>query len=263
MKTFPLMMTAALLLAVACTPKTAAPPETASPAPPPLSGPIATDAGTSVTVVAASENVRETPNGELMGQLRKGDEVTVLKRAGNWVFFRSDMFDDAWVWAPALGYDYLNLYSPDFFLDSTGTRFRNVGWFQRLFSQPGERRDDGGATYQLFFTDIGLGSHETVVVEIAEGQSQIVKHGVTLYIDRTTNRIGKVWVDFFEPETGYQSALEKAGLPAVVPDEINSGHVIWKAGSLVPGVTVDLERTEWDSEAFSRIWYILQGGVTP
>jgi len=68
---------------------------------------------------------------------------------------------------------------------------------------------------------------------------------------------GKVKVDYFKPIKGYENALKKSELPVIEPPEENSGHLIWLAGQLLPGLTVDLERKEWDSKMFSSIWYIL------
>ncbi len=217
---------------------------------------LATDSGKVVTVQVKSENVRKTPNGTRLGKLKRGEKLTVLKRVGNWVQFTNAKFKKAYIWAPSVGYRYENLYSPYFYYDTTRHAFRDIDFFRRIFSQWGQRRNEMTSSYALFFKNVGLGSHEAIVVEVVAGTKQVVEHGITLYIDKKTDKIHKVRVDYLVPVTGYKKALKKSELPIQAPVEENSGHLIWPAGTLLPDLTVDLERKEWNSNAFSSIWYI-------
>ena len=215
------------------------------------------DAGKILAVQVKSENVRREPNGKKLGQLRNGDQIEVIKRLGNWIQFRSKKYKGAYIWAPSVGYTYENLYSPFFYYDSTQKIFRDVTFFQNIFSQKGQRRQETTSTYELFFKNLGLGSHESVVLDVATESQQVVEHGVTLFVNRADEKVTKVKVDYFKPIKGYENALKKSELPVIEPPEENSGHLIWLAGQLLPGLTVDLERKEWDSKMFSSIWYIL------
>lgn len=215
------------------------------------------NAGKILTVQVKSENVRREPNGKKLGQLRNGDEIEVIKRLGNWIQFSNKKFKEAYIWAPSVGYPYENLYSPFFYYDSTQKLFRDVTFFQNIFSQKGQRRQETASTYELFFKNLGLGSHESVVLDVATESQQVVEHGVTLFVNRADEKVTKVKVDYFKPIKGYENALRKSELPVIEPPDENSGHLIWLAGQLLPGLTIDLERKEWDSKLFSSIWYIL------
>ena len=221
--------------------------------------PIATDAGEIVVVQAATENVRSRPNGRIIGKVRKSESLTVVKRIGNWVYFNSNRFPLGCVWGPSVGYDYFNLYNPEIYYDRFRKQFYDTDYFRRLFSQEGEIRQDFTSSYELFFGDIGLGSHETQIVDIAETTEQLVAHGVTLFVKRSPDRVYKVKVDYFRAKEGYQNALEKSELPVKPPTLTNKGHVIWSVGSLITGLTVDLERSQWLSDRFSSIWFMLPG----
>ena len=96
---------------------------------------FATDAGNELTVTVKSENVRQKPNGARLGSIRKGDKLTVIKRVGNWIHFTNPRFQEAYIWAPSVGYAYQNIYSPFFFFDSTRSKFRDIEWFQKMFSR--------------------------------------------------------------------------------------------------------------------------------
>ena len=64
-----------------------APPLTPSPLPSPTAQPTgtATDEARTAIVRAALVNVRAKPNGEVVGQIEAGQEVTILETDGDWV----------------------------------------------------------------------------------------------------------------------------------------------------------------------------------
>lgn len=219
---------------------------------------FATDAGEQLTVEVDAENVRARPNGKILGKLRKGAQITVIRRVANWVEFRGKKYRDAYIWGPSVGYDYENLYNPAVYYDANSRRFYDIEYFQRMFSQRGEpRRENLPNTYELFFGNIGLGSHQVTVLDAANAIEQLEEHGVTLFVDRKSGRVIKVRVDYFRPVRGFETALKKSELPTDPPTTGDSGHLTWAANALVPGLIVDLERKEWDSELFSGIWFIL------
>lgn len=218
---------------------------------------MTTDAEKILEVQVKSENVRDVPNGKKLGQLSKGERIKVVKRVGNWVQFTHAKYKNAYIWAPSVGYTYQNLYSPFFYYDTTQKTFREIAFFQNIFSQKGQRRQETNTSYELFFKDLGLGSHESVVLDAVTESQQVVEHGVTLFVNKIGETVEKVKVDYYKPIKGYESALKKSELPIAEPGNENSGHLIWEAKELIPELTVDLERKEWESPLFTSIWYIL------
>lgn len=242
---------AMLILLIGCAPKSS---KIAAPEDP--NAPIFTDAGEVMSVSVAAENVRQRPNGKILGQLRKNQKLTVVKRSGNWVCFSNEKFARGWIWGPSVGYDYINLYNPATYFDSNRKTFYDIDYFRRMFSQRGEVRQSFSTSYELFFGEIGLGSHETTVLNVVEASDEIVAHGVTLFVERNSERITKIKVNYYQPMDGIENALAKSELPNSQPSAQNNGHVIWQE-TLVPGLIVDLERREWDSNWFSGLWFML------
>lgn len=252
-----LLILTSLLALSACAPKTAVKPvPAAAPAVAEEAFP-GTDAGRILTVQVNEENVRERPNGRIIGTLRGGEEIIVLKRVGNWVQFKNARIPSAYIWAPSVGYPMANLYSPFFYFDSTRNAFHDVGYFQQMFSQRGLRRQEGSTTYELFFKNIGLGSHEAVILDVTTETQQVVEHGVTLFVNKAADRVEKVRVDYYQPIEGWNNALARSGIFIEDPADTTGGHFIWPAGKLLKQLTVDLERKEWESRYCSSIWYIL------
>ncbi|RMG65895.1 MAG: hypothetical protein D6715_07795 [Calditrichaeota bacterium] len=221
------------------------------PSAPAISSPV----GQLRVVTVARENVREKPNGKIIGRVHRGDSLRILARKANWLQFRSKKFKNAYLWAPSAGFEYLNLYSPYFYYDTTARAFRPVAYFQAIFSDSGTIQQETSKEYELFFGDVGLGEHEEMVMEVVTTTTETVRHGITLFVSKPDQKITRVKVDFFKPVNGYAAALQKCGLPVVKPSLENSGHLIWKPGTLVADLTVDLERKEWESSTISSVWY--------
>ncbi len=64
--------------------------------------------GVPVTVQAVTENLRDAPGGKRVGEVVKGQRLTQTLRRGNWAHVRSKEIDEAWIWAPSLGYALVN-----------------------------------------------------------------------------------------------------------------------------------------------------------
>lgn len=219
--------------------------------------------GQTATVKVERENVRREPNGTVLGTLKKGDQITINGRLGNWLKFNSEEFEDAYIWGPSLGFPYLNFYNPYFYYDSLASDFRPVKYFQTIFSQDGTRRQETRSNYELRFNEIGFGSHEETVLEVTTTSRELVEHGITLFVNSTNNKIYMVKVDFLKPLRSVQQALLKCELPISEGAEENGGHVIWPAGKLIPKLIVDLERQEWNSKLFSSVWFKKEDGEMP
>jgi len=201
-----------------------------------------------------AENARQTPNGEIAGQLLKGDTLYIINRRANWLFTNSEFFDSVYIWAPSAGLEYLNLNNPMVYYDSSITQFYPLNYFQQLFGDLGNERSISSDETVIVFSEIGLGSHEDIVIEVVHEEIETVVHGISLYLQKPQNTVFKMKIDFFKPVQGIKETLQKCDLPHLPPSSEKGGHVIWNAGVLIPGLEIDLERKEWDSDWYSAIW---------
>lgn len=246
---------AILLLVIGCQPVAVQkqPPEKQA-----LKKPEIPDLPDSVLMQNEGENVRQSPNGRILGQLYMDERIFIDGRVGNWLLFHNEWFDSAYVWAPSAGMECINLYSPITYYDTTTRQFYPVEYIQDLLGVEGRAMNETAHEYQLVFSGLGLGSHQTVVMGVGERHSEMVKHNITLFIDKSGQKIFRVGVDFFQPVEGVKSALEKCDLTYTPPSEVNEGHVIWWNGNLVPGLVIDLERKNWKSELLRRVSFTTQ-----
>ena len=200
-----------------------------------------------------SENVRESPNGAAFGKLHKNETIYLMGRVGNWLLFHNQRFDSVYVWAPSAGLPYLNLFSPATYFDTTTRQFYPTSYFPKLFGSNGQRlKNESGVTY-LFFSNLGLGSHQETVLNVVEESKQIIHHGISLFLDKTGSHITGVKVDFRRPVEGVRLVLRKCNLPFKPASYEDEAHLVWNKGVLFAGLVVELERKEWKSHRFSSI----------
>ena len=207
----------------------------------------------SAFVTVRMENVRQTPNGRILGKIRKNQKIYIDKRFANWVKFHNEKYDSAYIWAPSIGLDYINLYSPATYFDTTTGQFYPVEYVQDLLGNPGELKTKATGEYQLFFKKVGLGSHEEIVLEVVTQTTEQIDHGIALYIREKDNHIFQVKVDFFRPVKGIEATLKKCNLTIKPCTQADESRAIWEKGILFPGLEITLERKEWQSEWFSSI----------
>ncbi len=207
------------------------------------------------TVTAEKENVRDEPNGQVWGQLHRGQKIEVERRVGNWILFNTDIYDSMFVWGPSVGFPYLNLYSPGVYYSIAYHRFFPLKYFQVIFGSDGQVVNQTDSTFTLFFGNLGLGSHQETVMEVVQSKTEQVKHGVTFWLSKRDSLIERVCVDFFRPVKGRKKALKQCNLPDREPTYQDDGRLRWENGSLFPGLTIELDRKEWKSEQFNRICF--------
>ncbi len=257
-----LFVSVVALILVSCQPKTVK--KTVTPKPVPQVQHRIPALPDSAAVLADSENVRQSPNGKVIERLYKNEIVYPEERIGNWVKFHSFYIDSGYVWAPSIGLKQINLYSPENYYDSTYQAFYPVSYFRKFFDTKGVKKKVSPSEYELFFSGIGLGSHEEVVFDVTNRSTEEIRHGVTVFLNRTDTTsqtaatIYQVKVDFYKPIRGVAAALKKCGLPDQPFSQQNESKVIWSAGKLIPGLEVELERKEWKSSDFSAVWYRLR-----
>jgi hypothetical protein len=78
-----------------------------APTPPVETVPIVEPKNT-VPVTADRENIRSFPNGRILGEVRKGDQVSIVTPRGNWMYCNIGDTLDAYIWAPSLGFPKLS-----------------------------------------------------------------------------------------------------------------------------------------------------------
>ena len=215
----------------------------------------------SALVIVDTENVRATPNGKIVGKLYNDDMVYPEGRVGNWIRFHNFYYREGYVWGPSIGLPYLNLYDPRYYFDPRSQQFYSLDYIKKFLGSEGEVQKVNTEEYRLVFRNLGLGSHTEEVWEVTTRTTERVEHQLVLYVRKQDgyDRIYQMRIDFYRPVKGVKEALKKCGLDYREPSRQSDEKVVWNPGVLIPGLQVELERKDWQSDIFSTVWYKLPG----
>jgi hypothetical protein len=238
------------ILILACQPKQLVKHKTPAGTPP---APALKPLPDSAQVLVGQENVRESPNGVAFATLHKNEIIYIMGHLGNWVLFQNNRFDSVFVWGPSVGINYINIYNPLTYYDTTFQQFYSLSYLQQLLGLSGKIINDNPQTYQIFFDHLGLGSHQETVIEVSNESTQKIKHGITVTIRKSDSLISLVEADYLEPVKGTEKALTLSDLINHPSSSETNSLVIWKPDTLVPGLIIRLEREEWQSPFFRTI----------
>ncbi len=212
------------------------------------------------TVTVNKENIREEPNGYVIGELHKGEKVTVLRKMGNWIEYQYYPDEKGYVWAPSLGYEYINLYSPATYIDTTAGKFYSLNYLNSLFGQQPDTLDKTGAIMHLEYKDLGLGKRVEEIMEVATVKKVTVEKTVKVWYNARDKTITEVQSDLFKPVKGVKAALKRAGVTGKVQTvENNDSRVVIKLPYKKRPFYLILKRKEWGSDHF--IGYVITGKI--
>ena len=197
------------------------------------------------------ENIRDMPNGYVIGELKKGDPVLVLNKMANWIVYDYYPDEKGYVWAPSLGYVYLNLYSPFTYIDSDKQKFINIEHLNFLLGQTPDVIQSSGNLSHLKYSGLGLGKRVEEVMEVVKVKKQVVEKTVMAWFDKSKNNITEIQVDLFHPVSGKNAAIKKAGIKDnyKIVEDSDSRIVVQLTGFSKPFFLV-LKRKEWKSDQF-------------
>jgi hypothetical protein len=207
----------------------------------------------SARVLVDQENVRESPNGIAFATLHKNEKIYIMGHLGNWILFQNSRFDSVFVWAPSVGINYINIYNPLIYYDTTYQQFYSLSYLQQLLGLSGKIMNDNPQTYQIFFDHLGLGSHQETVMEVTNESTEKIQHGIIVTFRKSDSLISQVDVDYLESVKGWERALALSDLKNRPPSSETESSVFWKQGTLVPGLIIRLERKEWKSPFYRTI----------
>lgn len=203
-----------------------------------------------VTVTVQTENVREYPNGPVIGKVERHDSLLAYKKYGNW--FQIDFQGrEAYIWAPSCGFPYLNLYNPIVYLHPEKKGFRTLAELKTML---GDKIDTVGGTenyLQLMFTNLGLGEETVQILDVAAVKTETVEKGIVVWYSVPDDEIREIVIDLFRVLPSEKQALRKADveekLELVIRDDSQIVYRIFPESELY----FILKRREWKSEEIS------------
>jgi hypothetical protein len=196
------------------------------------------------------ENIREIPNGEIIGETRKGEKFKLIGRYGNWVRVRNADFKDGYIWAPSFGYRHIDLYKLSTWYDTHEKAFYALSQYQNILGKASGKVDYFG-NIRLVYDMLGLGFEEVITMDMS-GKETVEKKakGVGLVISEASI-VFEISIEFKNALTNYQQLEEKLKIALGQPTSIDQSQVVWENKYGLSKVR--LLRKEFDSPQFGQV----------
>lgn len=200
------------------------------------------------TMVVANENIREEPNGYIIGKLKKGDSVLVLNKSGNWIVYDYYPDEKGYVWAPSLGYSYINLYNPYTYIDSVKQQFKSINYINYIMGQVPDTIQTIGSLSHLEYKNLGLGKRVEEVMEVVKVKKQVVEKTVKVWYDESKKKITEIQIDLYNPVKGKKAALKSAGVNKYFKIfEESKSRIVFQLNRTGKPFYLVLKRKQWKS----------------
>ncbi|MCB2201094.1 hypothetical protein KQI63_16975 [bacterium] len=152
-----------------------------------------------VEVTVPSENLRDAPGGNRVGEAKKGQSFSLRMRRGNWCEVKNDSIR-AWIWAPSIGQRSVNPMDLREWIGSKASP-RSVDELDDIFGPPLNVEPVGSQAVIYDYIDAGS----------LFGTRQFDR--VKVWVDRATRTVARVEIDL-PPFSGRRmELLQDMGLP--------------------------------------------------
>ena len=203
-----------------------------------------------VMEILAKENIREWPNGEIIGETKKNEKFTIVERRGNWLKVKNEDFSDAYIWAPSFLLAKIDFYALSTWYDLEEEQFFSVRQFNNLLGNDPQIADHFGLE-RLNFYDIGLGEEKTIEMDQAGKSKEIFqKKGIAIILSKNGNP-AEVLLDLKKPLTDFRKMSELLQIELNEPDIVDQSQIVWNNAFGLKEIV--LLREEFNTEKYNQI----------
>jgi len=203
-----------------------------------------------VMEILVKENVREWPNGEIIGETKKNEKFTIVERKGNWLKVENEDFSDGYIWAPSFLILKIDLYALSTWYDLEEERFFSVKQFNNLLGSDPQIADHFGLE-RLNFYDIGLGEEKTIEMDQTGKSEEILqKRGFAIILGNSGN-VAEVLLDLKKPLTDFRKLSELLQIELNEPDIVDQTQIVWNNAFGLKEIV--LLREEFNTEKYNQI----------
>ena len=201
-------------------------------------------------IITKEENVREVPNGEILGKTMKNERFDIVDKRINWVKIKNDDFPVGYIWAPSLGFEKINAYALNTWFDQEVKGFYQLQQYLNLMGNPSEETDFFGLERMNFF-NVGFGREKEIMMD-QEGKSQELTKlkgvGLVLYENRA---VKEIHLDLRKELNSYKEVQALMDVELGTPNEVEATHVSWFNQFGIP--EIQLNRTEFEKDKFNQL----------
>ena len=203
-----------------------------------------------IVFISSEENVREVPNGEIIGKTMKNERFEILEKRMNWLNIKNKDFPSGYIWASSMGFDKIDAYSLNTWYDIDIKGFYRLDQYLNLLGSPSEKVKYFGQD-RLNFYNIGLGFEKEIVVDQDGKSDEIIRQkGVGIVLSE--NKIVKeIHLDLRNELDNYKEIEKLVKIELGEPENIDDTHVAWLNRVGIP--EIQLLRTEFKAQKFRKL----------
>ena len=203
-----------------------------------------------IVIISREENVREVPNGEIIGKTMRNERFEIKEKRMNWLNIKNADFPSGYIWASSMGFDKIDIYSLSTWYDIDVKGFYRLDQYLNLLGSPSEKVKYFGQD-RLNFYNIGFGFEKEIVMD-QDGKSEAIIRQKGVGIVLSENKIVKeIHLDLRNELDNYKEIEKLMKIKLGEPEKVDDTRVAWLNRVGIP--EIQLTRTEFKAQKFRQL----------
>lgn len=200
--------------------------------------------------VNIEENIRDIPNGEIIGKTMKNEKFKLVGRRGNWVCVQNRDFPKGFIYGPSLGYNKINMFALSTWYDTQASGFYDLQQYINFLGQAKEISEYFNLK-KYSFIDLGFGfSNEVIMDQNGKAETRRKSKGVYIIVN-DDGFVREIHIDLKDNINDISDAKNLLKVNLAKPSTSDNTHVAWQDKF---GLSkIQLLRSEFGSDSFNQI----------
>ena len=195
-------------------------------------------------IIVPQENIRQFPNGSIIGKIMGGESVAIIAPKGNWMYCNISDTLEGWIWAPSLSFPKFTFLNVQTFFPGPDHRLTSYLDIKKRLGSPSSVIQDSPHCRRLVYENtlqdgyFPFGTDEFRQLELT--------------VVEPANYVVQVDIDLGKKEANMSELLNLFGFDDSPPSKSGFQDVRWN--NVFPGLgQVVMERYEGSFKSFSRV----------
>jgi hypothetical protein len=170
-------------------------------------------------VIVPQENVREYPNGPIIGKVQEGNTVKIISPKGNWMYCVIGDSLEGCIWAPSLGFPILSFLNIQTYFHGDDHQLRSYSDLEKRLGMPSKIIQESPHYQRIVFDNtMQIGSPPFGTYKFQQLELMVVQ---------PSDFIVQVDIDLGKKETAMSELLTLLGLGNIPPTASGFENVYW------------------------------------
>lgn len=200
--------------------------------------------------VNIEENIRDIPNGEIIGKTMKNEKFKLIGRRGNWVIVQNRDFPKGFIYGPSLGYNKINMFALSTWYDTQALGFYTLQQYIYFLGKSAEISEYFNLK-KYSFIDLGFGfSNEVIMDQNGKAETKKKSKGVYIIVN-DDSFVREIHIDLKDKINHISDAESLLKVNLGKPSTNDNTHVEWQ--NMFGLSKIQLLRSEFEADSFNQI----------